>query len=146
MGDIRFTMAGIALVFAGFIVLGTMGGQYQSASMEAEEFGTCYDYSGDSGPVIASCDDRIGQQSVFFGIVIAIICGGAASLVKGIRGDWDSRVRPEEMVGPGGGATDEDRRGDGTEGRGPDSSGSARGDSDGDEDGNGDEDGGMYGK
>lgn len=101
MGDIRFIMIGVALVFAGFIVLGVLGDAYQAASIEADEFGTCHNYSDDSEPVITSCAAKTGEQVAFFGAVVAIICGGAASLVKGVRGDWDSRVKPEEMVGPG---------------------------------------------
>lgn len=114
MGDIRFIMIGVALVFAGFIVLGVLGDAYQAASIEADEFGTCYNYSDDSEPVITSCAAKTGEQVAFFGVVVAVICGGAASLVKGVRGDWDSRVKPEEMVGPGrSGHDDDDDDGDG---------------------------------
>ena len=60
MGDIRFTMIGVALVFAGFITLGVFGGEYQSGSIEAEEFDTCYRYSDDAEPVKVSCAAKIG--------------------------------------------------------------------------------------
>lgn len=104
MGDIRFSMIGIGLIFAGFIVLGIFGGNYQSASIESEEFGTCYRYYEDAEPVSVSCADAMAEQAGFLGTIAALVAAGIASLVKGVRGDWDSKVRPEDMVGPGGGA------------------------------------------
>ncbi len=100
MGDIRFTMVGIALIFAGFIILGVFGSGYQSAVVELDEFGTCYAYSEDAEPVPVSCEIKMGEQAALFGVVVAFIGAGIASLIKGARGDWDSRVRPEDMVGP----------------------------------------------
>lgn len=103
MGDIRFSMIGIGLIFAGFIILGIFGGNYQSASIESEEFGTCYRYHEDTEPVSVSCADAMAEQAAFLGVIAALVAAGIASLVKGVRGDWDSKVRPEDMVGPGGG-------------------------------------------
>ncbi len=103
MGDIRFSMIGIGLIFAGFIILGIFGGNYQSASIESEEFGTCYRYHEDTEPVSVSCADAMAEQAGFLGVIAALVAAGIASLVKGVRGDWDSKVRPEDMVGPGGG-------------------------------------------
>ena len=40
-------------------------------------------------------------RSVFFGIVLAFIVAGILSLIKGARGDWDSKIKPEDVVGPG---------------------------------------------
>lgn len=106
MGDIRFSMIGIGLIFAGFVVLGIFGGNYQSASIESEEFGTCYRYSEDMEPVSVSCADAMAEQAGFLGGITALIAAGIAALVKGVRGDWDNRVRPEDMVGPRGGGGD----------------------------------------
>ena len=102
MGDIRFSMIGIGLIFAGFIVLGVFGGNYQSASIESEEFDTCYRYSEDREPVSVSCADAMAEQAGFLGGVTALIAAGIAALAKGARGDWDSKVRPEDRVGPSG--------------------------------------------
>ena len=38
MSDTRFTMLGIVLIFAGFIVLGIFGTQFFDATVQAEEF------------------------------------------------------------------------------------------------------------
>jgi hypothetical protein len=42
MSDIRFTMIGIVLIFAGFIVLGVFGSPYAVSTLEAEQFGDCF--------------------------------------------------------------------------------------------------------
>lgn len=102
MSDTRFTILGVALIFAGFLVLGVMGGEYQASSMEADEFGDCYEYSEDAAPAKIDCSAKVLGQSVFFGVVIAVIAAGVAVLVKGVRGRWDNEVRPEDAVGPGG--------------------------------------------
>jgi len=41
MSDTRFTLIGIGLIFAGFIILGIFGSQYFVNTLEAEEFGEC---------------------------------------------------------------------------------------------------------
>ena len=101
MSDMRFIIIGIALVFVGFIILGGLGQDYQAATFEANEFGTCYKYSDDSPPVEINCSYKIFDQTVFFGVVIGFIGGGIIALVKGITGNWDNKVKPEDMVGPG---------------------------------------------
>ena len=106
MGDIRFSMIGIGLIFVGFVVFGIFGGNYQSASIESDEFGTCYRYSEDMEPVSVSCADAMAEQAGFLGAIAALIAAGIAALVKGVRGDWDSKVRPEDMVGPSSGGDD----------------------------------------
>lgn len=108
MSDTRFTILGIVLIFVGFIVLGTLGGEHQTSSIEAEEFGDCYIYSDDAAPIKTDCSIRILDQTVFFGIVIALIVAGVIFLIKGIRGKWDNEVKPEDMVGPGGGSSEKD--------------------------------------
>ena len=55
MSDIRFTMIGIALIFVGFIILGVFGQDYQAATLESNEFETCYEYSDEKAPVEIDC-------------------------------------------------------------------------------------------
>ncbi|MGY5152276.1 MAG: hypothetical protein ACW9XA_08415 [Candidatus Nitrosopumilus sp. bin_6a] len=97
----RFIIIGIVLVFAGFVILGGFGQNYQAATLESNQFGTCYEYSDNSPPVEINCSFKIFDQTVFFGVVIVLIGAGIISLIKGTRGDWDNRVKPEDMVGPG---------------------------------------------
>ncbi|HEY5735323.1 MAG TPA: hypothetical protein VIS47_02070 [Nitrosopumilus sp.] len=104
----RFIIIGIGLVFVGFIILGVFGQNYQAATLESNQFGTCYEYSEDSPPAEINCSFKIFDQTVFFGVVIGIIGAGVVSLIKGTRGDWDSRVKPEDMVGPGNNQNSED--------------------------------------
>ena len=100
MSDTRFTIIGIALIFAGFIVLGIFGGDFRTASIESNEFGTCYEYSDSAPPIEINCSYKLLDQTVFFGLVIGLIITGIISLFKGIKGNWDQKVKPEDMVGP----------------------------------------------
>jgi len=100
MSDVRFTIAGISMMFFGFIILGVFGGNYQTSNIEINEFENCFDYSNSKAPIPIDCSEKFWSQSVFFGIIIILIAGGVFLLVKGIRGDWDNRVKPEDMVGP----------------------------------------------
>ncbi len=43
MSDTRFTILGIILIFAGFILVGTLGSQFNEFTIQANEFGDCYD-------------------------------------------------------------------------------------------------------
>lgn len=101
MSDMRFTIIGIALIFVGFLTLGGFGHNYQAATLESNEFGTCYEYSDSSPPVEINCSFKIFDQAIFFGLVIGFIAAGVIFLIKGVRGNWDSKVKPEDMVGPG---------------------------------------------
>ena len=101
MSDMRFTLIGVALIFVGFIILGIFGDDYQAASFQANEFGTCYEYSDDAPPVEINCSFQIFDQTLFFGLVIGFIVAGIISLIKGVKGDWDNKVKPEDMLGPG---------------------------------------------
>lgn len=100
MSDIRFIIIGIVLTFVGFLVLGMFGHDYQAATLESTQFGTCYEYSEDMPPIQISCSSKIFDQMMFFGLVIMFIGSGIVALVKGVKGDWDSKVKPEDMVGP----------------------------------------------
>ena len=81
----RFIIIGIVLVFAGFLVLGIFGHNYQAATFESNEFGTCYEYSEDSPPVEINCSFKIFDQTVFFGIVLGFIGAGIIALIKGVK-------------------------------------------------------------
>lgn len=102
MSDMRFTIIGIALIFVGFIILGSLGHEYQAVTLELNEFGTCYEYFDDMPPAEINCSFKIMDQVLFFGLVIGFIGAGIISLVKGVKGDWDNKVKPEDVVGPGG--------------------------------------------
>jgi hypothetical protein len=100
MSDIRFIIIGILLIFLGFIVLSIFGENYQTPSIETSEFENCLEFSEDKEPVPIDCSKKMLGQNIFFGLVIALITGGMFALLKGVRGDWDSKVKPEDMVGP----------------------------------------------
>ena len=51
MSDIRFVILGSAIIFAGFLVLGIFGENYQTSNIESDEFGTCFEYSEEREPV-----------------------------------------------------------------------------------------------
>lgn len=102
MSDMRFIIVSVLLIFAGFVILGGFGHNFQSANIESKEFGECYEYHTDREPVRVNCENKILDQSLFFIFIIALIAGGIVFLFKGIRGKWDNEVKPEDMVGPGG--------------------------------------------
>lgn len=100
MSDIRFIMIGVGLIFSGFLILGIFGENFQTSNIETNEFGNCFKYSEGQEPIPVDCSEKIFEQNTFFGLVIALIVGGVISLIKGMRGDWDNKVKPEDMVGP----------------------------------------------
>jgi len=101
MSDMRFTIIGIALIFVGIIILAVFGHNYQAATLESNEFETCYVYSNDKVPVEIDCSVKILDQALFFALIIGFIGAGIIALVKGVKGNWDNKVKPEDMVGPG---------------------------------------------
>jgi len=101
MSDMRFIMIGVVLIFVGFIILGVFGHNYQAATLESNEFGTCYQYSNDKAPIEIDCSFKIIDQTLFFALIIGFIGAGIIALVKGAKGNWDNKVKPEDMVGPG---------------------------------------------
>lgn len=101
MSDMRFIITGIILVFIGFILLGIFGDNFQASTIEADQFGTCYEYSEDKPPIEINCSFKTFDQTIFFTIVLAFIVVGIIALIKGMRGDWDNKVKPEDVVGPG---------------------------------------------
>jgi len=107
MSDMRFIIIGIVLIFVGFIILGVFGQDYQAATLESNEFETCYEYSDEKAPVEIDCSSKIFNQTLFFALIIGFIGAGIIALVKGVKGDWDNKVKPEDMVGPGRRETDD---------------------------------------
>jgi hypothetical protein len=103
MSDTRFTLIGVGFIFVGFIVLGVFGSQFFSVTVESQEFTDCYEYFEDSSPVPIPCDVALHYKTAFFGLVIALIGAGVFSLIKGVKGNWDQKVKPEDMLGPGAG-------------------------------------------
>jgi len=93
-------MIGASVVFLGFIVLGVFGENFQSANIETTEFGICFEYYEDKEPIQIDCENKMLEQTLFFGMIISILAAGILLLIKGMRGDWDSKVKPEDMVGP----------------------------------------------
>ena len=102
MSDMRFIILSIGLIFAGFLILGVFGHEYQMANIEANEFGDCYDYNTGPNPVPVNCSFKIFDQVLFFTLVLVLIAAGIIALIKGVKGKWDNEVKPEDMVGPGG--------------------------------------------
>ncbi|QUC65655.1 hypothetical protein NsoK4_03295 [Nitrosopumilus sp. K4] len=91
---------GIALIFSGFLLFGILGDSFQMANIEMNEFGDCHDYSDDTEPVPINCSYKVFDQTLFFAAVVGLIIAGIISLVKAAKGDWDSKVKPEDMAGP----------------------------------------------
>ena len=110
MSDIRFVIIGLAVIFVGFLVLGIFGESYQASNIETNEFGNCFEYSEDKEPIPIDCSAKSFEQNLFFGIVIALIVSGIIALIKGVKGDGDSKVKPGDMVGPS-----KDNRNDGND-------------------------------
>ena len=100
MSDIRFTMLGIVLIFAGFLILGIFGSQYMDASIQAQEFVDCFDYN-EKTPLPIDCNVLLQEKSLLIAVVVGLITVGIISLIKGARGKWDQDVKPQDMLGPG---------------------------------------------
>lgn len=101
MSDTRFTIIGIILIFAGFLILGVFGAEYFAVTIESQEFGDCYKYFDDKPPEPIDCTIKLQDKIMFFGLVIGLISAGVFSLIKGVRGKWDQDIKPEDMLGPG---------------------------------------------
>lgn len=101
MSDIRFIMAGVALVFAGFLVLGVFGDAYRSANVQNTEFGDCVEYDEGGPPVRTDCGEALQGSAAFFALVLGLLGAGVFALIKGYRGRWDNEAKPEDMLGPG---------------------------------------------
>ena len=100
MSDIRFIMIGAVVVFSAFVILGIFAENFQVANIETNEFGICFKYFEDKEPIQINCENKMYEQNIFFGIIVSLVVAGVLLLIKGWRGDWDSKVKPEDMVGP----------------------------------------------
>jgi len=100
MSDTRFTILGIALIFAGFIVLGIFGSQYNEATVEMNEFGDCFEYFENAPPKQIDCNTILVDKSILFAVIVGLIGTGIILLIKGVKGKWDQDVKPEDVVGP----------------------------------------------
>ena len=99
MSDVRFTLIGISLVFAGFLVLGIFGQEHYNYAIQAQQFGDCYKYE-NGKQIEVSCSETMQDRVAFFALVVAIIGAGIFFLIKGVRGEWDQDVKPQDKVGP----------------------------------------------
>ncbi|HXV66771.1 MAG TPA: hypothetical protein VD731_06075, partial [Nitrosopumilaceae archaeon] len=79
MSDTRFTLLGIVLIFAGFIILGIFGAPYFDATIQAQEFGNCYEYFDDSPPVPIECETKLQDKMMFSGLVMGLVGAGIAA-------------------------------------------------------------------
>ena len=93
MSDIRFIMIGVALIFVGFVILGVFGNNYQAATIESNEFGTCYEYSDDKAPIEIDYSAKIIDKKLFVGLIMGFVGAGIIALIKGFRGNWDNKVK-----------------------------------------------------
>ena len=99
MSDTRFIILGVALVFAGFLILGILGTPFFEFTVQANEFGNCIHYT-KTGTTSVDCNIIMQDKSIFFAVVMGLIGAGIVALVKGYRGRWDQDVKSNEMVGP----------------------------------------------
>jgi hypothetical protein len=99
MSDIRFTLLGVALIFAGFVILGVFGQKHYDLSVQAQEFGTCFEFI-DGIQTEVDCQAAVQNKVAFFALVIGLISFGIFLLIKGVRGKWDQDIKPEDAVGP----------------------------------------------
>ena len=102
MCDIRFIIVGVLTLTIGFIFLGVYGEEYTEYTVQSKEFSDCYEFQDESQPSQLDCNKILQDKILFFLAVIGIIAGGILALIKGMKGNWDQRVKPEDMVGPGG--------------------------------------------
>jgi hypothetical protein len=99
MSDTRFTMLGIALIFAGFLVLGIFGQHHFELAIQAQEFGECFEYK-DGAQTEVDCNVVMQDRAAFFALVLGLIGAGIFFLVKGVRGKWDQDIKPQDKLGP----------------------------------------------
>jgi len=43
---------------------------------------------------------RYSIRHYFFALIIGFIGAGIIALIKGVKGNWDNKVKSEDMVGP----------------------------------------------
>jgi len=100
VSDTRLIILGSVLAFAGFLLGGIIGTQYQQYVIQANQFDVCYDYTPDGNSIKVKCDEKIQDMFFTLALSLGLIGGGVFVLIKGIRGKWDQNVKSDEMVGP----------------------------------------------
>ena len=80
MSDIRFTLIGIGLVFAGFLILGIFGQEHYNFAIQAKEFGDCFKYE-NGKQIEVSCSQSMQDRAAFFALVLATIGAGIFFLI-----------------------------------------------------------------
>ena len=90
-------------------MLGTLLGEYRDAIMEKNAFGTCFNYFVNQEPIKVNCDAKEATGAIFIIISVGVTVTGAFALIRGYRGDWDSKVKSEDIVGPGKKSIDDDK-------------------------------------
>lgn len=100
VSDIRLIILGSAIAFAGFLLGGITGAQYQQYAIQSGQFDVCYDYTSDGNAIKVKCDEKIQDMFFFLVLSLGLIGTGVFVLVKGTRGKWDQNVKSDEMVGP----------------------------------------------
>jgi hypothetical protein len=99
MSDIRLVMVGVALIFAGFLVLGVFGQHHYDLMIQAQEFGQCFEYV-DGKQAEIDCNAVMQDRAAFFALVLGLIAAGIFFLIKGVRGRWDQDIKPQDKLGP----------------------------------------------
>ncbi len=100
MSDTRFVILGSVIAFAGFLLGGITGAQYQQYVIQADQFDNCYNYTPNGNAIKVKCNEKIQDMFFTLALSLSLIGVGAFILVKGIRGKWDQNVKSDEMVGP----------------------------------------------
>ena len=100
VSDTRLIILGSALAFAGFLLGSITGAQYQQYTIQAGQFGVCYNYTPDGQAIKVKCEEKMQDKFFFLAVTLGLIGGGVYVLIKGIRGKWDQNVKSDEMVGP----------------------------------------------
>ena len=99
MSDTRIILLGVAFIFAGFLILGIFGQHHYEISVQAQEFGQCFEFE-DGIQTEIDCNVALQDKNVFFALVLGLIGTGIFFLIKGVRGRWDQDVKPQDKLGP----------------------------------------------
>ncbi|ABK76913.1 hypothetical protein CENSYa_0273 [Cenarchaeum symbiosum A] len=109
MSDMRFILIGVGIVFVGYLLFALFSDQFIGPVVKAEQFEDCLAYFEDRPPEPVPCEAALQGKVAFFVVISAVLGAGGVALIKGMRGDWDRRVKPEDMVGPGGSDPDDSK-------------------------------------
>jgi len=99
MSDTRIILLGVVFIFAGFLILGIFGQHHYELSIQAQEFGQCFEFE-NGEQVEIDCNVAMQDRTIFFALVLGLIIVGVFFLIKGVKGKWDQDVKPQDKVGP----------------------------------------------